>query len=104
MYDQELNEILSYLHGIWELNRMHQKCPVPASLVNPEVILPQKEFKATIVDRKGWMDESWSCSGEVPQKYVLDGCEAWVDWAIDEKDLTRPRDTLDDADCLTSSL
>ena len=77
---------------------MYQKCLVCASLINPEVMLPQSEFEAAIAHRKGWMYDSWSCFGEVPQKYVLNGCEVQVDWAINEKNLTRPRDALDDAD------
>ena len=77
---------------------MHRKHPVPASIVNPEVTQPRPEFEATIADRKGCMDELWPCSREALRKYVLDRCEAWVDWAVGEKDLTRPRDTLDDVD------
>ena len=50
------------------------------------------------MDRKEWIFESWSCSGEVPQKYVITGCEAWVDWAVNEKDLSRSRDILNNAD------
>ena len=44
------------------------------------------------------MDDLWSCDGEVPWTYALDGCEAWVDWLVGEKSLKRPTDILDEID------
>ena len=60
--------------------------------------MPAAAFKAVLGDKLGWMDESWSCSGEVPWTFTLDGCKARVDWHGNEKDLERPRDELDKID------
>ena len=98
VYNQELNENLSYIRGIGELNVVHWKPPVPASLMNPEIILPTMAFKAALGKKERWMDDSWSCDGEVPWTYILDGCEAQVDWCAGEKSLKRPKDTIDEAD------
>ena len=44
------------------------------------------------------MDESWTCAEEVPQTFIHDDLEAWLDWHGKEKDLKRPQDDLDELD------
>ena len=55
-------------------------------------------FKAAVGDKQGWMDELWTCAREVPQTFVQDSLEAWLDWQGDKKDFERPCDDLDELD------
>ena len=99
VYNLELNEILSHFREIRELNVVVPlRTPVPTSIVNLEVILPTAAYKAAFGKKQGWMDNSSTCDGEIPQTYILDGCEARVDWCVGEKHLERPRDVLDEID------
>ena len=71
---------------------------MPASLINPEIGLPAAAFKAALRKKKGLMDDSWTCDRKVPWTYVLDRCEAQVDWHVGEKSLEKSQDMIDEAD------
>ena len=44
VYNQELNELLSYLQGSQDLNYLTRPHPGPSSLLNPEIVRPKEEF------------------------------------------------------------
>ena len=98
VYNQELSEVISHIWGIGELDHSPWHKPVPTSLLNPEIILPEPTFKAAFGHKEGWMDESWMCSGEIPGLYVHDDLEAWLDWNGKDKELQRPKDNIDKID------
>ena len=55
VYNFELNELLSHLQGIDDLNHTTRHKPVPMSLLNPEIILPETAFQAIHGRNTGWM-------------------------------------------------
>ena len=72
VYNRELNELMSYLHGSQDLNYPTRPHPGPNSLLNPEIVRPNEEFRAAYENTKEWTVESWMCGGEVPSEYEHD--------------------------------
>ena len=66
VYDLELNELISHLRGIEDLNHSPRHKLVPTSLLNPEIVLPETVFQAACGKKTGWIDESCICEGETP--------------------------------------
>ena len=66
VYNRELNELLSYLQGSQDLNYPTQSHLGLSSLLNPEIVWPKEEFRASHENTKGWTMESWMCGGKVP--------------------------------------
>ena len=70
----------------------------PASLLNPDIILPEAEFRALRGKNTGWLDyESWVEGGQV-QPYEHDRLQIQVDWVGDLEELVRTNDELDQKD------
>ena len=87
-YTQELGEILSYLSGFGDLNHATRHKKTPTSLLNPEIILLEAEFRAFRGKNTWWLDdESWA-KGEQVQPYEHDWLQTRVDWVGDPEELT----------------
>ena len=72
VYNRELGKLLSHLQCSEDLNCSTQSDLGPTFLLNPEIILPEEEFRAAHENKKGWITESWTCGGEVPSEYHHD--------------------------------
>ena len=87
VYTRELREILSYLNGLGDLNHATRHKKTPTSMLNPETILPEAEFRAFCGKNTGWLDdESWA--EEQVQSYEHDHLQTRVDWVSDPEELT----------------
>ena len=82
VYNRELNELLSHFWGSGDLEYSTRKTPGPTSLLNPEIILPEADFRAAH-DKKGWISEEWTCGDEEPSQYCHDQLQAQLDWNSD---------------------
>ena len=80
VYNRELNELLSHLRGSGDLEYSTRKMPGPTSLLNPEIILPEADFRAAHDKKKGWILEEWTCGDEVPSQYCHNQLQAQLDW------------------------
>ena len=98
VYNRELGELLSHLLGSGDLNYLTQSDPGPTSLLNPEIILPKDEFRATHEKKKGWISEPWMCGGEEPSQNHYDWLQACLDWNGDPAELEREEDDIDKKD------
>ena len=84
---QELGEILSYLSGFGDLGHAPRHKKTPASLLNPEIILPEADFQTLLGQYSGWIgDESWA-EGEEIQPFEHDGLQTRADWVGDPEEL-----------------
>ena len=91
-------EILSYLSGFGDLSRAPRHKKTPASLLNPEIILPEANFQALRGQDAGWIgDESWA-EGEQIQPYEHDRLQTRVNWVGDPEELERVNDEVDRKD------
>ena len=79
VYNQELGELLSHLRGSGDLDYLTQPDPGPTSLLSPEIILPEDEFRAAHKKKKGWISESWTCGHEELSQYCHDHLQARLD-------------------------
>ena len=83
VYMWEFGEILSYLSGFGDLSRAPRHRKTLASLLNPEIILPEADFRALWGQDSGWIgDESWA-EGEQIQPFEHDGLQTRADWVGD---------------------
>ena len=98
VYNHKLNEVISHIQGIGELDHSPRHKPVPMSPLNLEIILPKAAFKATLIHKEGWMDESWTCSGKIPRLYDHDDLEAQLDFNAKDEELERHKDDIDKID------
>ena len=100
VYNRELNELLSYLHGSQDLNYPTQPWPHPgpSSLLNLEIVQPEEEFRAAHENTEEWTMESWMCGGEVPSEYKHDRLKARLDWCGDLGELDIKQDKIDKID------
>ena len=98
VYNQKLAELLSYLQGSGDLNYLPRHRPGPTSLLNPEIILSEADFRAAYRKKKGWISEKWTYREEEPNQYCCDHLEAQLDWNGDPKDLEREEDDVDKKD------
>ena len=57
VYMRELGEILSYLSGFGDLSHAPRHKKTPASLLNPEIILPEADFQALQGQDAGWIGD-----------------------------------------------
>ena len=95
VYMWELREILSYLSGFGDLSRTPRHKKNPASLLNPEIILPEANFQALRGQDSRWIgDESWA-EGEQIQPFEHDGLQTRADWVGDPEELERLNDEVD---------
>ena len=98
VYMWELGEILSYLSGFGDLGRTPRHKKNPASLLNPEIILPEANFQALRGQDSGWIgDESWA-EGEQIQPFEHDGLQTRADWVGDPEELEQVNDEVDRKD------
>ena len=72
VYNRELNKLLSHLHSSGDLEYSTQEMPGPTSLLNPEIILPEADFRVAHENKKGWILEEWVCGDEAPSQYSHD--------------------------------
>ena len=100
VYNQELNELLSYLQGSQDLNypTRPRPNPGPSSILNLEIVRPEEEFQAAHENTEEWTMESWMCGGEVPSEYEHDRLKAWFDWHGDLGELDIKQDKIDKID------
>ena len=98
VYNQELNELLSYLQGSQDLNYPTRPHPGPSSLLNLEIIWSEEEFRAAHENTEGWTMESWMYGGEVPSEYEHDRLRARLDWRGDLGELDIKQDEIDKID------
>ena len=89
---------MSYLRGSQDLNHLTRPRPGPNSLLNPEIVWPEEEFRAAHENTKEWTVESWMCGGEVPSKYKHDRLKARLDWCGDLGELDIKQDKIDKID------
>ena len=84
-----------YLSGFRDLSRTPRHKKTPASLLNPEIILPEADFQALWGQDSGWIgDESW-VEGEQIQPFEHDGLQTRADWVGDLEELERLNDEVD---------
>ena len=76
VYNQELNELLSHLWDSGDLDYLNRDNLGPTSLLKPEIIIPEADFWAAHVKKKGWISEQWMCGDEVPSQYCYDWLQA----------------------------
>ena len=98
VYNQELNELLSHLWGSGDLEYLTQQMPGPTSLLNPEIILPEADFRVAHENKEGWILEEWVCGEEVPSQYSKDQLQAHLDWKGKLAELDREEDKIDKTD------
>ena len=98
VYNRELNELLSYLQGSQDYNYLTWPHPGPCSLLNPEIVWPEEEFRAVHKNAKERTMESWMCGGEVPSEYEHDRLKARLDWHGDPGELDIKQDKIDKID------
>ena len=97
VYDWELNELLSHLRGSGDLEYSTRSLPGPASLLNPEIILPEADFQATHGKKKGWIVDEWMYDEE-PSQYCYDRLQAQLGWNRNPDELEREEDDIDKTD------
>ena len=87
VYTRELREILSYLSGFRDLSHAPRHKKTPASLLNPEIILPEANFQALRGQDARWIgDESWVEEEQI-QQYEHDRLQTRVNWVGDPEEL-----------------
>ena len=83
---------MSYLSGFGDLSHAPRHKKTPASLLNPDIILPEADFQALREQDSRWIgDESWA-EGEQIQPLDHDGLQTRVDWVGDLEELERVND------------
>ena len=98
VYTWELGEILSYLSGFGDLSHAPRHKKNPASLLKPEIILPEADFQALWGQDSRWIgDESW-VEGEQIQPFEHDGLQTRVNWVGDPEELELVNDEVDRKD------
>ena len=95
VYTRELNELLSHLWGIDDLNHTTRHKRVPTSLLNLEIVLPEAAFWAICGMNTSWVDKSWTCGGEMRGLYEHDQLKTQLDWNGDPKELIWTDDAVD---------
>ena len=98
VYNQELNELLSYIQGSQDLNYPTRPHLGPSSLLNLEMIQPEDGFRAAHGDTEGWTVESWMCGGGVPSECEHDRLRARLDWCGGLGELDLKQDEIDGMD------
>ena len=98
VYNCELNELISHLRGVGDLDFSTRHQLEPMSLLNPEIILPEAAFQAAHRKKKGWIDKSWTCGGEKLGQYSHNDLEARLDWNGKPEELEREKDAIDEID------
>ena len=86
---------MSYLHGSQDLNHPTLPHPGPNSLLNPEIVQPEEEFRAAYENTKEWTVQSWMCGSEVPSEYEHDRLKARLDWCGEPGELDIKQDKID---------
>ena len=85
VYTREPGEILSYLSGFRDLGHAPRHKKTPASLLNPEIILPEADFQALWGQDSGWIgDKSWA-EGEQIQPFKHDGLQTGPTGLVTQK-------------------
>ena len=95
VYNREFNKLLSHLRGSGDLEYSTRETPGPTSLLNPEIILPEADFRVAHENKKGWISEEWICGDEAPSQYSHDRLQAWLDWKGSPAELDREEDNID---------
>ena len=98
VYNQELNELISHLWGVGDLDYSSRHQPELVSLLNPEIILPEAAFLKVHGKKKGSISESWTLEGEELSQYSHDHLQARLDWNGSPKELERDKDAIDKID------
>ena len=98
VYTRELNELLSHLWGIDDLNYTTRHKWTPMSLLNPEFILPEAAFRSFRRNNTSWMDESGTGGEEASGLYEHNQLQTWLDWDGKLEELVQTNDTVDRKD------
>ena len=95
VYNWELNKLLSHLQGSGDLEYLTWQMLGPTSLLNPEIILPEADFRVAHENKKGWISEEWVCGEEAPSQYSKDRLQACLDWKGSPAELYREEEKID---------
>ena len=97
VYNWELNELLSHLRGTGDLEYSTQNSPGLTSLLNPEIILPEDDFRAAYGKKKGWIAKEWTYN-EQPSQFCYDRLQAQLDLKGHPAELEVVQDDVDKID------